>query len=1219
MLSPVSIQAFKLNNKGYSIRVEDEQLIITKDGEETDVSINCIYTKPEVDNLIAGGGGADPNYLRNICLTAVNTILQGLNSYNSLTYSTTDGRLNLTMKDVKHASDALLELWQWTNGNMYEIDLAHNALQERVNSIKECHCMDQGGFHEQVTKQINDLSSSVSLAHLHDVDLLHRVSSVSNYLWCHNMFLTLPSTQKITQVYTKSKTGIEDFLYSFWAPINENKNEENPDPVYPDYPVVDPSQEIVNLDIPVVDDPYEREFDEKKPVYGTLTIPFDIQVNGLINGVDITDIQPGPSPEPTPGESYFKKIEGYDYFYVKNENIDITDYTYNNIVCHKLAVNGISASTMRKLKTVTEELNVLRFILRKNEIFDDSGTYIKEFYCFVENKRLFCPVITLSSTNDATHYVIDCVEISFDEDPFIAFDKNISFEPYTLFLRGEISVMYLLPQDTIESIIPEVRCDIITARNALTLHESNVAYLYKPSRIYENNDNYIMTFHIDSDFVIPTNMTFTFNEFCFMNNWTLTWTGTEWIGNNIQGRSNGKMKNQLNRLCDESDYIVAIGIVKSDFNNLMINTFLGGVVSDSVHQLKNIIDRHQMAINGVYDNGEDFSVSREGLAPLKSVLRYNNDFMFESSTAYPVYDDIYACPVAIYIDVDYHKLDSFKNAYINHIQSISLDLNVNGVSNKYTFRLTSTELKDLNRDWGYALRIAPINDTVDELNVLLQKSNIDKLSKDVTLYLDKSTLRPRDEINWDPKTNPFQYIIDQQFYSITPNPNAATTLYTDYNITSSKIITADNITTMRSDLNIVANTTDVISFDVKAIEKRCDNIETEVKQVKDVVQHIEKEIKTLKIEAGFAIGLSALSVVAPYIPKALELGGNYIKMGWNYIRNISNGYTRIASSEGEVEMTNFVLTDALENRIWTDDEPFFPPTPLTLNVRESEEVDLSPLIHWTNEGHIDPKYGDWVETGEEDCNNPDNMYVSYSAVQNTCMYYRDSLKPAFKLVCNKLNEVSDNLINTVKFNDFVELGEEVPEIVWSSHNTRMWIKFKNEIKEGEINFRVTWLDSESDFDDMKLVLNSVYNEYRNRVSLDITEFTCVKHPEETSRFEKPYFEGENTIIIDMKEEYNVIELLSSSVKVFIEQDIENIVYRDSFDELNERVKKLENGGSGGLMKPSDDFERRLAVLEAKCRNIHIDGEDEINVMSNETLTIEERLQILERKCSSIKI
>ena len=53
----------------------------------------------------------------------------------------------------------------------------------------------------------------------------------------------------------------------------------------------------------------------------------------------------------------------------------------------------------------------------------------------------------------------------------------------------------------------------------------------------------------------------------------------------------------------------------------------------------------------------------------------------------------------------------------------------------------------------------------------------------------------RDIIHPD-KTNPFQYIIDQQMYSIYPNPNAATTLCTDYNITSSGIITADNIYTL---------------------------------------------------------------------------------------------------------------------------------------------------------------------------------------------------------------------------------------------------------------------------------------------------------------------------------------------------------------------------------------------------------------------------------------
>ena len=89
-----------------------------------------------------------------------------------------------------------------------------------------------------------------------------------------------------------------------------------------------------------------------------------------------------------------------------------------------------------------------------------------------------------------------------------------------------------------------------------------------------------------------------------------------------------------------------------------------------------------------------------------------------------------------------------------------------------------------------------------------------------------SLVDPIEEVNWDRETNPFEYIIQQQFYELSPNPNAATTLYTDYNITSSKIITADNITTMRSDLNIVTNNVDVIDFDVKELTSK---VETKIR------------------------------------------------------------------------------------------------------------------------------------------------------------------------------------------------------------------------------------------------------------------------------------------------------------------------------------------------------------------------------------------------------
>ena len=70
--------------------------------------------------------------------------------------------------------------------------------------------------------------------------------------------------------------------------------------------------------------------------------------------------------------------------------------------------------------------------------------------------------------------------------------------------------MYLLNQNTIESTIPEIKCDIITAKNALNLHESNIAYVYKPSFINESDDNYSMTFNIPDDYSLPTGMEFSF-------------------------------------------------------------------------------------------------------------------------------------------------------------------------------------------------------------------------------------------------------------------------------------------------------------------------------------------------------------------------------------------------------------------------------------------------------------------------------------------------------------------------------------------------------------------------------------------------------------------------------------------------------------------------------------------------------------------------------------
>ncbi|KAK8880806.1 hypothetical protein M9Y10_003496 [Tritrichomonas musculus] len=203
------------------------------------------------------------------------------------------------------------------------------------------------------------------------------------------------------------------------------------------------------------------------------------------------------------------------------------------------------------------------------------------------------------------------------------------------------------------------------------------------------------------------------------------------------------------------------------------------------------------------------------------------------------------------------KSDALKkqiiNSYINHMKELHIFVNIGGITNKFVCDLyTTNELLEeyTSGPQAYYIKLKTIKNVIQKLGAKFEASNIS--TKDITLHLNRKMLRPIEEINWDQTTNPFKYIIDQQFYTISPNSNAATTFYTDYNITSSKIITAGNITTMRSDLNIVANTQDVIVFDVDKITKRVDIFDAEMSDVKNRVSHLESKVKSLNIKTDIA-------------------------------------------------------------------------------------------------------------------------------------------------------------------------------------------------------------------------------------------------------------------------------------------------------------------------------------------------------------------------------
>ena len=162
-------------------------------------------------------------------------------------------------------------------------------------------------------------------------------------------------------------------------------------------------------------------------------------------------------------------------------------------------------------------------------------------------------------------------------------------------------------------------------------------------------------------------------------------------------------------------------------------------------------------------------------------------------------------------------------------------------------------------------------DTIERLSLLWRDTHINTESKNIELYLRKTMTEPIEEIKWYEKVNPFMFIIEPKYYDIQPNPQAASTLYTDYNITSSKIITAENITTMRGDLNVVTNNVDVITYDVAKLEQEVDELDERMAIQEIKTQYLEHEVKTIKIMQGVSIAFQT----------AANLGG--LVLGWKGI------------------------------------------------------------------------------------------------------------------------------------------------------------------------------------------------------------------------------------------------------------------------------------------------------------------------------------------------
>ena len=497
------------------------------------------------------------------------------------------------------------------------------------------------------------------------------------------------------------------------------------------------------------------------------------------------------------GDSLFTSYSGYDYFHVTNDVLKTGSTTIDGKNYYYLSIHIPDSIS----STITTSCNVFNINIRERIFYSTNAECITDFIISFDNGKYKCPIITFAQEVDNhNECTITYIDSPFDKPeattpgvPAIFIHEDLKAAPHDLYTNGYMSIVYLLNQPGIQAIPKEIKCDIIDARNCFKLHESDVPYMYKPkyfkelktlkgsnnlpggeaNKILETVGDYwscIWTFDDSQQFI--EGQTFQFEEYCFGNTFTFKWSEkmNTWVGANVKmviPHSDISMQ-------DSQPEIHQIMLKHTDENYKLIK-LVAANLNEGDNYLEALGSSHHISIYALYKDGTKKSLAEANLA--RNYETYDKVKDYDRLTCYLDWAD-----KSKYNKPEYEFEYVITEITLNKVQTI------------------------LKRKFDHSIKGYPVcsdeSNTIDRLAGLYQNnlSNKSGSTKNIELHLIKEFTTPRQEINWDGVTNPFIYIIDHQFYKITPNPTAATTLYTDYNITSAKIITADNITTMRSDL-----------------------------------------------------------------------------------------------------------------------------------------------------------------------------------------------------------------------------------------------------------------------------------------------------------------------------------------------------------------------------------------------------------------------------------
>ena len=710
------------------------------------------------------------------------------------------------------------------------------GLWTKIKNIRECKC------NPEIMQEISQIMERLYYIPNSDLDGLPTLEFFGNL--------------HLEGGYIRSHNSIEHSLYKYRPADSDSSN------VY----------EESYID-------YETDyapFDPENPIYGKYFMPCHVQINGTINGIHTDDILTKDDIDNL-GASHFKFIDGAPPFKITNETItfetnDTQTYLYINL----------SDDVINYLKTVEDSISVIKVEFIKTHIYDSDGNLMQS--------------VTLDNTgyNPMRYKCIKLkkrdggglsVEYFEANNLCIQTDKEeTGYYIRQLYSEGQITLQYILKQAEIKSDNNIVECDIIKAKNAFTLRETDQLYLYEPAVIADKTvnevDYWYQLYKIDANTNIIDNQIFELTDYYLGFTFSLNWSAADnkWAGyNSIQAVKEDTDRYSTN-ITVQNDYF-AIYLEHSETNRLWLDDIYKYDLSGNWLE---VLNNNNHLLWYYHKSGKD------------RIAIDSSDIVVKSTETKSINGGTYS--YMNFTIPDLINFDGFSTK--NHVGDlIECDIIMDSGTTSCSWSISASY--DTDNLYSGSPDINMIH--VLEFNKGVEIENTTGNTKDIELFIRKDINILNPNFPLSPSDNIFTAINAKKYYQIKPFPESCSTLYTDMCIKSSKVITADNITTMAADLNYVQNFTYDLEEEIKQVDQKCNYALEEIEDLKGTTSALSQVDNVLTIMSSVSLAIEGVVGVV-----GLAMNGKNI---WNTVRAAfirRRGYAPITTNTLE---TNILGTE----------------------------------------------------------------------------------------------------------------------------------------------------------------------------------------------------------------------------------------------------------------------------------------------------------------------